>query len=165
MLAILGAPREVVIGLNLLTLQGDPSRETIARLVRQTLAGRPARYEGRYTSQTGQKMSYLVALLAPIHGPSGVLGGVGIVEDVTERKRIETALARADRMASLGTLAAGVAHEINNPLVYVTPGSDRARAAPGARPSQPANRTGTACALVHRCTRRDRARPLGSCAT
>jgi PAS domain S-box-containing protein len=39
--------------------------------------------------------------------------------DVTERKRLEASLAQADRMASLGTLAAGVAHEINNPLTYV----------------------------------------------
>jgi nitrogen-specific signal transduction histidine kinase/CheY-like chemotaxis protein len=51
-----------------------------------------------------------------------VLGGLGIVEDVTDRKRIQAQLSRADRMASIGTLAAGVAHEINNPLVYVTLG-------------------------------------------
>jgi PAS domain S-box-containing protein len=44
---------------------------------------------------------------------------VGIVEDVTERKELQARLAVADRMASLGTMAAGVAHEINNPLSYV----------------------------------------------
>ena len=40
--------------------------------------------------------------------------------DVTERKRLRAKLLVADRMASLGTLAAGIAHEINNPLAYVT---------------------------------------------
>ncbi|HEX3758871.1 MAG TPA: two-component regulator propeller domain-containing protein, partial [Kofleriaceae bacterium] len=39
--------------------------------------------------------------------------------DVTERKRMRAKLLMSDRMASLGTLAAGIAHEINNPLAYV----------------------------------------------
>ena len=39
--------------------------------------------------------------------------------DVTERKRMRAKLVMSDRMASLGTLAAGIAHEINNPLAYV----------------------------------------------
>jgi PAS domain S-box-containing protein len=58
---------------------------------------------------------------------SGILveiGGAGTVvasgRDITERKRLRTQLLVSDRMASLGTMAAGIAHEINNPLAYVT---------------------------------------------
>jgi two-component system cell cycle sensor histidine kinase/response regulator CckA len=42
-----------------------------------------------------------------------------ILRDLTERKRMEQRLMLADRMVSVGTLAAGIAHEINNPLAYV----------------------------------------------
>jgi nitrogen-specific signal transduction histidine kinase/CheY-like chemotaxis protein len=42
-----------------------------------------------------------------------------MARDVTERKQLETRLVQADRLAALGTMAAGVAHEINNPLAYV----------------------------------------------
>jgi PAS domain S-box-containing protein len=44
---------------------------------------------------------------------------VSIVRDITERKQLREKLHAADRMASLGTLAAGVAHEINNPLSFM----------------------------------------------
>jgi len=39
--------------------------------------------------------------------------------DVTERTRLRAQLAHADRLASLGVMAAGVAHEINNPLTFI----------------------------------------------
>lgn len=48
-----------------------------------------------------------------------VLGGVVVFRDVTERHQLEARLVQSERLASLGTMAAGVAHEINNPLTYV----------------------------------------------
>jgi signal transduction histidine kinase len=44
---------------------------------------------------------------------------IGVLSDVTHQRSLQAQLERSERMASLGTLAAGVAHEINNPLTYV----------------------------------------------
>ena len=46
-------------------------------------------------------------------------GSMAVVRDVTESRRLQSQLMVSDRMASVGTLAAGVAHEINNPLAAV----------------------------------------------
>ncbi|HEY6037486.1 MAG TPA: two-component regulator propeller domain-containing protein, partial [Kofleriaceae bacterium] len=49
----------------------------------------------------------------------GVPAVLTMGRDVTARKALEARLMFTDRMASIGTLAAGIAHEINNPLAYV----------------------------------------------
>jgi PAS domain S-box-containing protein len=59
-------------------------------------------------------------VLSPVFDDDGEVGHVLFVcRDVSEQKRIEAQLLLADRMVSMGTMAAGVAHEINNPLSYV----------------------------------------------
>jgi two-component system sensor histidine kinase PilS (NtrC family) len=56
-----------------------------------------------------------------LRGDDGSTAGlVAIFQDLTERKRAEEQLRRADRLAALGQLAANIAHEVRNPLAAVS---------------------------------------------
>jgi PAS domain S-box-containing protein len=48
-----------------------------------------------------------------------VLGAVVVFRDITERAELERRLAQSERLATIGSMAANTAHEINNPLAYV----------------------------------------------
>ncbi len=57
--------------------------------------------------------------IAPIRTQGKIVGAVLVSQEVTERKRAQSELVLSRQMALLGTLAAGVAHEINTPIQYV----------------------------------------------
>lgn len=64
---------------------------------------------------------WLLATADPQLGQDGaVLQVVLTYSDITDRRGFEARLAVTDRLAAMGTLAAGIAHEINNPLAYIT---------------------------------------------
>jgi C4-dicarboxylate-specific signal transduction histidine kinase len=67
-------------------------------------------------SNGGMRECELSALRVEFDGQPAI---VTVGRDVTDRREIDRRLALAERMATVGTLAAGVAHEINNPLSYI----------------------------------------------
>jgi PAS domain S-box-containing protein len=72
-----------------------------------------------FRAKNGRELWALLSMspLENVHGEYA--GAVVMVSDVGERRKLQAQLLLADRMSSLGTLSAGVAHEINNPLAYV----------------------------------------------
>jgi len=90
-----------------------------ARLQRIIATGISEEYETKITTPTGETLSFS-AHMGPMRLKDRVVGAVVVTQDVTEFKRAQAEVAAAQRMASLGTLASGIAHEINTPVQFVS---------------------------------------------
>jgi PAS domain S-box-containing protein len=73
-------------------------------------------YEVEVVTRQGEIRTVMVSV-SPLQGAEGeILGVLGIARDMTETKQLEQQIRNSEKLASVGKLAAGVAHEINNPL-------------------------------------------------
>jgi PAS domain S-box-containing protein len=97
------------------------------------------RFDCRMSRRDGSDFMASIALSSISDDHGAQAGFVAMVTDVTESRKLQEQLMISDRMASVGTLAAGVAHEINNPLAAILANLTLAveRLAPGeVRPPQ-----------------------------
>ena len=77
-------------------------------------------YKFRITTRAGEQRTANIAVAPLLSRDFVSVGRIILVDDITERVSLESQLAQADKLSSIGLLAAGVAHEINTPLAVIS---------------------------------------------
>ncbi len=77
-------------------------------------------YKFRLSTPAGEVRTVNVALAPLVTRKFEVIGRLIIMDDITARVELEAQLSQADKLSSIGLLAAGVAHEVNTPLAVIS---------------------------------------------
>ena len=93
-------------------------RERVSAHFQAALKGTPQRYDLSYIHRDGTPR-WLSCTSSPIEEYGTITGVLAVARDTTEERHREHQLRQTERLASLGTLVGGVAHELNNPLTGI----------------------------------------------
>jgi PAS domain S-box-containing protein len=115
---MIGSSPDELAGKSIAEITHPDDVATSMAILHRIVGGETSRHtwEKRYLAKDSRTLWGRVTTTALHDHDGNTMCALSMVENITERKQSEQALRRAERLASIGTLAAGIAHEINNPL-------------------------------------------------
>ena len=119
--AIFGYTAQEMIGRSIKTIIPPELHDDEQRILQTIASGeRIHHFETIRVTRSGERI-FVSLTISPLQDETGmIIGAAKILRDITRQKKAEIALHQSERLASVGRLAATVAHEINNPLEAVT---------------------------------------------
>lgn len=110
-----GKSRAELVGTNFVEILRPSERADLWRLFAATLGGERQRREVRFTRPDGAQRVAAV-LATPLVEAGRVTGVLAVARDVTDERNLQEQIVRREKLAALGELVSGVAHEMNAPL-------------------------------------------------
>ena len=120
-LALAGAAREEMLGRDFLQLLPETERGRILPVFIRALRGEPTNnFEIRLPRREGGHSRVLINTASILASDGEIDAVIAIGRDLTELRELEEQMIQAEKLATLGQLAAGVVHELNNPLTSIS---------------------------------------------
>ena len=121
LLELLGRPREAVVGRDFLEFVPEAERGRLLPAFVSALRGRSlSNFEVRLPRANGGHARIAISLASVLGSGGDVEGVIAVGRDLTEVRELEEQVIQAEKLATLGQLAAGVVHELNNPLTSIS---------------------------------------------